>query len=86
MGAGGPFNATFQRRDAAAIDSVYTPRPHRNHGFAGAIVSNVAGQIYAGGRKTACLHTNLDNPISNRCYAKIGFKRVCTASLQMRVG
>jgi len=75
-----------QTRDTAAIASVYTPPPHRKRGFAGAIVSTVVDQIYAGGRKTACLYTNLANPISNRCYEKIGFKRVCTASLQMRVG
>ena len=75
-----------QTRDAAAIASVYTPPPHRNQGFAGAVVSTVVDQIFAGGRKTACLYTNLANPISNRCYEKVGFKRVCTASLQMRVG
>ncbi len=75
-----------QTRDAAAIASVYTPPPHRNQGFAGAVVSAVVDQIFAGGRKTACLYTNLTNPISNRCYEKSGFKRVCTASLQMRVG
>ena len=74
-----------QTRDAAAIASVYTPPPHRNRGFAGAVVSTVVDQIFVGGRKTACLYTNLANPISNRCYEKIGFKRVCTASLQMRV-
>lgn len=75
-----------QTRDAAAIASVYTPPPHRNQGFAGAVVSTVVEQVFAGGRKTACLYTNLANPISNRCYEKIGFRRVCTASLQMRVG
>lgn len=77
-------------RDTAAIASVYTPPPYRNQGFAGTVVSTVVStvvdQIYAEGRKTACLYTNLANPISNRCYEKIGFKRVCTASLQMRVG
>ncbi|MGI9438052.1 MAG: GNAT family N-acetyltransferase [Geminicoccaceae bacterium] len=75
-----------QTCDVAAIASVYTPPPHRNRGFAGAVVSTVVDQIYAGGRKTACLYTNLANPISNRCYEKIGFKRVGTVSLQMRVG
>lgn len=71
-------------RDAAAIASVYTPPDHRNRGFAGAVVSTVVEEIFAGGRTTACLYTNLANPISNRCYEKIGFKRVCTASLQLR--
>ncbi|MGI9484580.1 MAG: GNAT family N-acetyltransferase [Geminicoccaceae bacterium] len=75
-----------QTRAAAAIASVYTAPSHRNQGFAGAVVSMVVDQIYAGGRKTACLYTNLANPISNRCYEKIGFKQVGTASLQMRVG
>lgn len=73
-----------QTRDAAAIASVYTPPSHRNKGFAGAVVSTVVDAIFAGGRTTACLYTNLENPISNRCYEKIGFRRVCTASVQLR--
>lgn len=71
-------------RDAAAIGPVYTPPLHRSRGFAGAVVSTVAEETFAGGRTTACLYTNLANPIANRCYEKIGFKRACTASLQLR--
>jgi RimJ/RimL family protein N-acetyltransferase len=71
-------------REAAAIASVYTPPAQRNRGFAGAVVATVVEQIFAEGRTTACLYTDLANPISNRCYERIGFKRVCTAGLQLR--
>jgi predicted GNAT family acetyltransferase len=33
--------------------------------------------IFSEGRKTACLYTDLRNPASNRCYAKLGFRPVC---------
>jgi RimJ/RimL family protein N-acetyltransferase len=71
-------------RDAAAIAPVYTPPSHRNRGFAGAVVSAVVDEIFTRGRTTACLYTDLANPAANRCYEKIGFERVCTASVQFR--
>ena len=71
-------------RDAAAIAAVYTPLHRRNRGFAGSIVAAVVERIFADGRKTACLYTNLDNPASNRCYAKVGFKPVCGSRLYLR--
>ncbi len=64
-------------RNAACVNSVYTPPEHRNRGFAGAITAAVARDIFAEGRKTVCLYTDLRNAASNRCYAKIGFQPVC---------
>jgi hypothetical protein len=32
------------------------------------------------GKTMACLITDLRNPMSNRCYAKIGFQPVCNAT------
>ena len=72
-------------RDAAAIAAVYTPPAHRNRGFAGAVVSTVAAEIFGEGRTAACLFTDLTNPASNRCYEKIGFKRVGYATTELRV-
>jgi predicted GNAT family acetyltransferase len=63
--------------NAGAISSVYTPMPLRQLGYAGAITATLVQRIFAEGRSIACLYTDLRNPYSNRCYAKIGFKPVC---------
>jgi predicted GNAT family acetyltransferase len=64
-------------RNAAAINGVYTPPDLRAHGYAGSVTAAVAEQIFAEGRAMACLYVDLRNPYSTRCYAKIGFTRVC---------
>jgi ribosomal protein S18 acetylase RimI-like enzyme len=64
-------------RHAAAIAGVYTPPKLRGRGYAGSVTAAVADAIFAEGRTMACLHTDLRNPYSNRCYAKIGFTPVC---------
>jgi RimJ/RimL family protein N-acetyltransferase len=61
----------------AAIAPVYTPEEHRGKGYAGAATASVASRIFAEGKSSACLFTDLRNPYSNRCYAKIGFKPYC---------
>jgi|GEM_PF-1211764 len=61
-------------RTCAAIAGVYTPPGLRGRGYAGSVTAAVVEQIYAEGRATACLYTDLSNPFSNRCYAKIGFR------------
>jgi predicted GNAT family acetyltransferase len=64
-------------RNAAAVNSVYTSPDYRNKGFAGAVTGAVARVIFSEGRRTVCLYTDLRNPASNRCYAKLGFRPVC---------
>jgi RimJ/RimL family protein N-acetyltransferase len=64
-------------RDSASISAVYTPPDLRGRGYAGSAVAAVVEQIFAEGRSTACLYTDLRNPFSNRCYAKVGFEPVC---------
>jgi RimJ/RimL family protein N-acetyltransferase len=71
-------------RSTAAIAPVYTPPQHRNRGYAGAATAAVVDRVYAEGRRAACLYTSLDNPASNRCYAKIGFRPVCDAWVYRR--
>jgi RimJ/RimL family protein N-acetyltransferase len=66
-------------RGTAAISAVYTPPSQRGRGYAGSVTAAVAGRIFAEGKTSACLYTDLRNPASNRCYAKIGFKPVCDA-------
>jgi RimJ/RimL family protein N-acetyltransferase len=63
----------------AAISGVYTPPGLRGRGYAGSVTAALVERIYAEGRLFACLYTDLRNPFSNRCYAKIGFTPVCEA-------
>jgi predicted GNAT family acetyltransferase len=78
--AGRPVSmAAISRRTphAAAISHVYTPPAERGRGYAGSVTAAVVDVIRAEGRTTACLYTDLRNPASNRCYARIGFRPVC---------
>jgi RimJ/RimL family protein N-acetyltransferase len=70
---------------AAVIAGVYTPPALRGRGYAGAVTAAVVERAFAGGKRVACLYTNLRNPASNRCYARIGFRPVCEASHYLRV-
>ncbi|NJM35152.1 MAG: GNAT family N-acetyltransferase, partial [Rhodomicrobium sp.] len=75
--------AAFGRRirSVASISLVYTPPELRRRGYAGSATAAVVERAYAEGRKTACLNTDLRNPASNRCYARIGFRPVCESWL-----
>ena len=64
-------------RHAAAIAGVYTPLSLRGRGYAGSVTAAVVQRIFAEGKTAACLYTDLRNPASNRCYAKIGFEPAC---------
>ncbi len=68
---------TRRLRHTAAISSVYTTPAQRGRGYAGSVTAAVAERIFTEGRATACLYTDLRNPFSNRCYAKIGFVPHC---------
>ena len=72
-------------RNTAAIAAVYTPPALRGRGFAGSVTAAVAERVFAEGKAAACLYTDLRNPASNRCYAKIGFKPVCDAWFYRRL-
>lgn len=73
-----------QMRGCGAIAPVYTPPEHRGRGFGGAITAHVVDQIFASGRPIACLYTDLNNPAPNRCYAKLGFEKVCDCQVVPR--
>jgi len=68
---------TRRIQQVAAIAPVYTPPDLRGRGYAGSVTAAIVERIYAEGKTTACLYTNLRNPYSNRCYAKVGFRPVC---------
>jgi predicted GNAT family acetyltransferase len=64
-------------RNLAAISNVYTPPDLRGRGYAGSVTAAVSERIFREGKNAVCLYTDMRNAISNRCYAKIGFKPVC---------
>lgn len=71
-------NVVRRTQSFGAIGGVYTSPAHRGRGYAAAVTTTVAIQIFSEGRTTACLHADLRNPYANRCYARIGFRRVGT--------
>ena len=80
MGHGQPVSMAGIVRhlnNSAAITGIYTPPPLCGRGYAGSATAATVERIYAEGRTIACLYTDLRNPASNRCYAKIGFAPVC---------
>lgn len=66
-------------RHTGAIGAVYTPPEHRGRGYAGSVTAAAADRILADGRTAVSLYTDLRNPVSNRCYARIGFVPYCEA-------
>lgn len=64
-------------RHTGAISAVYTPPEQRGRGYAGSATAAVADRLFAEGKSAVCLYTDLRNPMSNRCYAKIGFSAHC---------
>jgi len=59
------------------ISLVYTPPDERGRGYAGSVTAAAVEAAYARGKTSAALFTDLRNPVSNRCYEKIGFTSVC---------
>lgn len=74
-----------QSRRGVCIGPVYTPPESRGRGYAGSVTAAMVDCIYADGKTMACLYTDLRNPYSNRCYAKIGFRPVCASWQYARV-
>lgn len=70
---------------SASVGGVYTVPEHRNRGYAGSVVAALCDQLRASGKTTISLYTDLSNPYSNRCYAKIGFRQVCQSVIFPRV-
>ncbi|MGQ0433223.1 MAG: GNAT family N-acetyltransferase [Microthrixaceae bacterium] len=57
------------------VTFVYTLPDHRGRGFASRLVSELTAQIISEGAQPI-LYTQLENPISNRLYQRIGYKVV----------
>ncbi|HEY3375979.1 MAG TPA: GNAT family N-acetyltransferase [Armatimonadota bacterium] len=55
---------------------VFTPPSYRGRGYASANVAALSQQQLDAGRTFCYLFTNLENPISNSIYRKIGYRQV----------
>jgi RimJ/RimL family protein N-acetyltransferase len=63
-----------------SVGAVYTPPEHRGHGYATALVTHVSEWALASGATGCTLFTDLANPVSNRIYERIGYRRVGTCA------
>ena len=59
------------------IGYVYTPPEYRGRGYASACVAELSQLLLDRGRRFCALFTDLANPVSNRIYARLGYKPVC---------
>ncbi|HET9235981.1 MAG TPA: GNAT family N-acetyltransferase [Oligoflexus sp.] len=59
------------------ISFVYTPPEQRGLGYAGELVGRVSQKILDDGYQYCCLFTQLDNPVSNRIYQRLGYQLLC---------
>ncbi|WP_123269742.1 GNAT family N-acetyltransferase [Flexivirga caeni] len=55
------------------VSGVYTPRAHRGHGYASAIVAAASAREQRRGH-TCMLYTDLANPTSNKIYRALGYR------------
>jgi len=56
----------------ARVGPVYTPGPHRGHGYASVLTAQVSRVLRDSGARV-CLFTDQANPTSNKIYAAIGY-------------
>ncbi len=59
------------------INFVYTPPEHRACGYAAACVGDLSQLLLDEGRRFCALFTDLANPVSNRLYARLGYRPIC---------
>jgi hypothetical protein len=57
----------------ARIGPVFTPAGRRGHGYAAALTAHVSRVLVADGQRV-CLATDLDNPVSNPLYLRLGYE------------
>lgn len=57
------------------IGPVYTPKTHRGRGIASYVVAELTARGLAAGSRM-CLFTDQANPVSNKIYEAIGYRRV----------
>lgn len=59
----------------ARVSGVFTPRSLRGRGYASALTAALSQQVIDEG-KWCCLFADADNPLTNRIYQRIGYRKV----------
>jgi predicted GNAT family acetyltransferase len=57
-----------------SVNAVYTPQPHRGHGYASNLVARISQKMIDEGRSFCALYTDASNPTSNKIYQAIGYE------------
>jgi GNAT superfamily N-acetyltransferase len=76
---GGPVSLAGVTRQVAGmirVGPVYTPPASRGHGYGSAVTAAVSERARAAGAEEVLLFTDLDNPVSNSIYQRIGYRPV----------
>jgi predicted GNAT family acetyltransferase len=63
--------------NCAVVNEVYTPQYFRGKGYASSCVASLSRHMLEGGYKSCSLFTDLNNPVSNSIYMKMGYKPIC---------
>jgi predicted GNAT family acetyltransferase len=58
------------------IGPVYTPPEFRGAGYASAVTAELSLRALEAGAAEVLLYTDLDNPVSNSIYQRIGYRAV----------
>ena len=64
-----------------SIATVYTPMEYRNRGYAAALIYNLSNKLIDEGAKYLSLFADVENPVSNYVYRKLGFVPEYTQSM-----
>jgi predicted GNAT family acetyltransferase len=56
------------------IGPVYTLPEHRGHGYASYMIADVVGRFLRSGGAYASLFADINNPVSNKIYQRLGFE------------
>jgi RimJ/RimL family protein N-acetyltransferase len=67
---------TRQVAGMTRVGPVYTPPESRGHGYASAVTAAASERARAAGAEEVLLFTDLDNPVSNSIYQRIGYRPV----------
>ena len=62
--------------NTAGIGAVYTPPQFRGRGYASTAVATLSRQLLDSGRRSCFLYTDVENPVSNAVYARVGFEPI----------
>ncbi|MDG5786338.1 GNAT family N-acetyltransferase [Evansella sp. AB-P1] len=65
-----------ESENGVVVSLVYTPDEYKKQGYATTCVAALSKRLLQEGFKFCSLYTDLDNPISNSIYMKIGYKPV----------